>query len=116
MCGNPHFPPLIRSVIASAIAVYALACCIPQMAEAASVYGTALAPDGKPIVRLAFEVLNAKGDVVRTVSTDESGRYSVFLKPGIYPIRLGPDWVATIQSMNDPIIQNLQFRVRKREG
>jgi hypothetical protein len=79
-------------------------------AEAASVSGVARDPGGRPLA-CSFVVLGEKGQVLKTVTTDSKGGYSVFLQPGIYLVRTG-NLEGVIQALISPSQQDVRFLKR----
>ncbi len=95
----------IAAIVAVAAAVLPLTACAGQVFGHVSGGGKAFKPGGK------FLVL--RGDeVVRSVTTDSRANYRAYLEPGPYTVRLVDDqsWHATIQSLLDPVRQDIEFK------
>jgi hypothetical protein len=103
----------VRLLLWSVARSLVLVCIVLAPAYAASVYGVAQNPEGKPLASCTFSVLASSGEQIREVKTDASGRYTVFLQPGIYAVRVGSDLEGVLQALVQPSRQDIRFRRRK---
>ena len=103
-----------RSGRAAVVLLIGLASMLPTPALAARVYGLIRDPNGKPLVQGTLIVLGAKGETIRSITTSDTGCYTVFLKPGLYRLELDGTWEASLQAFEESTEQNIWLTPKKK--
>ncbi|NOZ25361.1 MAG: hypothetical protein GXO94_04625 [Nitrospirae bacterium] len=110
-CGSGRKRPASRR--AAVLLALSLILCFAVAAEAGMVYGRVFGDPGVFRPGDTF-VLMKKDRVVREVKTDESGGYSIIIKPGIYRVLFkaedGTLWEAWIKSFSVPARQDIHLK------
>ncbi len=94
--------------------VVGLALCFPTVVTADVVSGQVYDPAGVLLTKQTFRVLGAGDAVVAKFTTDESGQFSVYLKPGAYRVRRqdADDLEGSIKSYPQPARQDVRMTRR----